>query len=159
MRALIVVLAIALSVQASTPVVTAFAQTEVASVAGVARSSNGQILGNVTVQLRDLETGRVAGTATTSSTGSFSFAAVGSGNYVIEILNAAGQVVGTSQPISVSAGAALTGVSVAATAAAVAARTGGIAGLSTIAAITSAAAAAGVVGVVNRRNGDASPSR
>ena len=159
MRFLVVALAFALSLPASPLVVTAVAQAELASLAGTATSSSGEVLANATVQLRDLGTGTVSGKTTSSSTGSFSFAAVNPGNYAVEILNAAGQVVGTSASISVVAGAAVTGVAVSATAAAVAAGAASIAGISTIVAVTTAAAAAGVVGLVNVRQGDASPSR
>jgi hypothetical protein len=159
MRFLVVALALVLSFPASSLVVTAVAQAEVASLVGLATSSSGEVLANAVVQLRDLETGTVSGTTTSSSTGSFSFAAVNPGNYAVEILNAAGQVVGTSASISVAAGAAVTGVAVSATAAAVAAGAASIAGVSTIVAVTTAAAAAGVVGLVNVGQGDASPSR
>ena len=156
MRFLVVALTVALAMPASSLVAAGAAQTEAASVAGIAASSTGATLANTTVQLRDLDTGKVVDTTTSSSTGSFSFAAVRSGNYAVEILNAAGQVVGTSASIPVAAGGAVTGVSV--MAGGIAAATGGI-GLSTIMAVTSAAAAAGVIGVVRRGNGDASPSR
>jgi hypothetical protein len=156
MRFIVVAMVVALSLPGSPLVVTSVAQSELATLAGTATSSSGQTLANATVQLRNLATGTVSSTTTSSSTGVFSFAAVNPGNYVVEVLNAAGQVVGTTASISVAAGAALTGVAVSATAAAVAA---GIAGASTIAAVTAAAAAAGVVGVVARGQGDASPSR
>lgn len=159
MRFLVIALTVALSLPASPLVVTGVAQTEAASLAGTATSSSGEPLANVTVQLRDLATGTVSGRTTTSSTGSFSFAAVNPGNYAVEVLNAAGQVVGTSASISVAAGAAVTGVTVSATAAAGAAGAARVAGVSTIVAVTAAAAAAGVVGVAKRGQGDASPSR
>jgi len=156
MRFLVVALIVALAMPASSLAAASVAQTAAASVSGIARSSTGGILANTTVQLRDLDTGKVVDTTTTSATGSYSFAGVRSGNYAVEILNAAGQVVGTSASIPVAAGGAVTGVSV--MAGGIAAATGGI-GLSTIIAVTSAAAAAGVIGVVRRGNGDASPAR
>lgn len=162
MRFIVVALTIALSLPASPFVVTAGAQTEAASLAGTATSSGGELLANATVQLRDLATGTVSSTTTSSSTGGFAFAAVNPGTYAVEVLNAAGQVVGTSASVSVAAGAAVTGVAVSSTAAAIvagAAGVAGIAGVSTIAAVTSAAAAAGVLGLVTARQGDASPSR
>jgi hypothetical protein len=159
MRVIVIALAVALSLPASPFVVTGMAQTEVASIAGTATSSSGEILANVTVQLRDLATGTVSSTTTSSSTGSFSFAAVNPGTYVVEVLNAAGQVVGTSASIYVAAGAAVTRVAVASTAAAIVAGAASIAGIGTIAAVTTAAAAAGVLGVVTVGQGDSSPSR
>lgn len=158
MRFLVIALTVALSLPLSPLGVTGVAQAEVASIAGAAASSTGETLVNATVQLRDLATGTVSGTTTSSSTGAFSFVAINPGNYIVEVLNAAGQVVGTSASISVAAGAAITGVAVSATAAAVTAAAS-VAGISTIVAVTAAAAAAGVVGIVAVGQGDASPSR
>jgi hypothetical protein len=159
MRLLALLLILVLAMPASPWVLTSVAQGETASVAGTATSSTGETLINATVQLRDLATGTVTATTTSSSTGAFSFAAVNPGNYVVEVLNAAGQVVGTSASISVAAGAVVTGVMVTATAAAVAA-TAAAAGVGTIVAVTSAAVAAGVVGIAAASGqGDASPSR
>ena len=159
MRFLVIALAVTLSLPLSPLGVSGVAQTEAASIAGTATSSTGEILVNATVQLRDLATGRVSGTTTSSSTGAFSFAAIDPGNYVVEVFNAAGQVVGTSASISVAAGATLTDVAVSATAAAVTVAAASVAGISTIVAVTTAAAAAGVVGLVAVGQGDASPSR
>jgi hypothetical protein len=155
----VIVLIVALSLPLSPLAVMGVAQTESGSVAGSATSSTGQVLANVTVQLRDLSTGTVSGTTRSSSTGSFSFAAVTPGNYVVEVLNAAGQVVGTSASISVAAGGAVTGVAVSATAETVTAEAAGTTSIRTIVAVTSAAAAAGVLGIVAVGQGDASPSR
>ena len=159
MRFLVILLAVALSLPASSRVVTAAAQTEVASIAGTATSSSGETLLNVGVQLRDLKTGTVSRTTKSSSTGTFSFPAVDPGNYAVEVLNAAGRVVGTSAAIPVTGGAAVTGVTVRTVSAAIASSVARTAGTRTIMAVTSAAAAAGVVGVVSRGQGDASPSR
>jgi hypothetical protein len=159
MRFLVITLAVALLLPLSPLGVTGVGQTEAASIAGTATSSTGETLVNATVQLRDLATGTVSSTTTSSSTGAFSFAAINPGNYVVEVLNAAGQVVGTSASISVAAGAALSGVAVSATAAAVTATAASVAGISSIVAVTTAAAAAGVVGIVAVGQGDASPSR
>jgi len=159
MRLLALLLILVLASPASPLVLTSAAQAELASVGGTATSSTGETLINATVQLRDLATGTVTSTTTSSSTGAFGFAAVNPGNYVVEVLNAAGQVVGTSASISVAAGAAITGVTVTATAAAVAA-TAAAASTATIVAVTSAAAAAGVAGIAAASGqGDASPSR
>src|SRR5262245_19554442 len=88
-----------------------------ASLSGTATSNTGQALGNYTVQLRNLQTGQLAGTTTSSPTGAFSFSGLQAGNYAVEVVNAAGQIVGTSASISVAAGASVTGVAVSATAA------------------------------------------
>jgi hypothetical protein len=159
MRLLAVLLILALSSPVSPFVATSVAQAETASIAGTATSSTGETLINATVQLRDLATGTVTSTTTSSSTGAFSFTAVKPGSYVVEVLNAEDQVVGTSASISVASGAVVTGVTVTATAAAVAA-SAAAAGVGTIVAVTSAAAAAGVVGITAASGQEnASPSR
>src|SRR5689334_13981582 len=131
-----------------------------AALIGTASNTGGQTLVNAAVQLRNLATGQVAGTTTSNAVGQFSFIGLNPGNYAVEVLNAAGQVVGTSASVTVSAGAAVTGVSVTATAAAAGAAAGGVAagvaagaaaggtaaatGLTTALVIAGAAAAAGV---------------
>jgi len=137
------------------------------SLSGTASSSSGQVMGNTVVQLRNLATGQLAGSTTSSAAGQFSFIGLNPGNYAVEVVNAAGQIVGTSASVAVSAGAAVTGVSVTASAAvaATAAGTGaaGIgagaaAGASTATIVGAAAAAAGVAGAAYT-NESASPSQ
>jgi len=143
------------------------AQSQEGSLSGTASSSTGQTLANVTVQLRNVATGQLAGTTTSTATGSFSFGGLQAGTYAVEVVNAAGQIIGTSGAISVAAGAVVTGVSVSATAAAVAAGAaagaGGAAaagGISTAVIVTTVAAAAGVAGAVAvATSGNASPSK
>jgi hypothetical protein len=146
------------------------AQAQPASLAGTASSSSGQTLANATVQLRNVTTGQLAGTTTSTASGSFSFGGLQAGTYTVEVVSATGQIVGTSAAISVGAGATVTGVAVSATAAAVAggaaagaAAAGGAAaggGISTAVIITTVAAAAGVAGAVAvAKSGDSSPSR
>jgi hypothetical protein len=124
-------------------------------------------MANSTVQLRNLATGQLIGTTTSSSAGAFTFAGLPAGRYAAEVLNATGQIVGTSAALDVAAGAAISGVGVLAGAAgAAAAETG--AGLSAgwIVTITAAAIGAGV-GIYAGQSGSggtspqatASPSR
>src|SRR5438309_1634654 len=82
-----------------------FAAQATASLAGTATSSSGQSVANATVHLRNLANGQIAGTTTSSTTGSFSFAGLQAGNYAVEVVNAAGQIIGTSASIGVAAGA------------------------------------------------------
>ena len=139
---------------------------ETASLSGSASGSSGETLPNVTVQLRNVQTGELAGTTTSSATGSFSFAGLPAGTYTVEVVSA-GQIIGTSAAVSVAAGAAVTGIAVSATAAAVAgaaaagARTAAAStGISTAVIITTIAAGAGIAGAVAvATNGNASPSR
>src|SRR5439155_17139087 len=79
------------------------AQPPTGSIAGTASSTTGEVLPNVTVQLRDLATGQVVGTQTTNDKGEYTFSNLAPGNYAVEALNPAGQVIGTSASISLSA--------------------------------------------------------
>lgn len=137
-----------------------------ASITGNATTSKGQNIANVTVQLRDLVTGSLAGTTTSSATGTFAFVGLQAGSYAVEVVSAAGQIIATSASIAVSAGATITGITVSATAAvlaggaaATAAGAGAAVGASTAIVITSVAAAAGIAGAVAASTQTASPSR
>ena len=137
-----------------------------ASITGNATTSTGQTIANVTVQLRDLVTGSLAGTTTSSATGTFAFVGLQAGSYAVEVVSAAGQIIATSASIAVSAGATITGITVSATAAvlaggaaATAAGAGAAVGASTAIVITSVAAAAGIAGAVATSTQTASPSR
>jgi len=145
-------------------------QQEGASLSGTASTSAGETLANVTVQLRNVATGQLAGSTTSAASGVFSFTGLQAGQYAVEVVNAAGSIVGTSAAITVAAGAMITGVTVTATAAvaagagaaaAGAAAAGGAtgAGISTAVLVTTIAAAAGVAGVVAVATHTASPSR
>jgi hypothetical protein len=154
----------------------------VGAINGVAATTEGQNLANITVQLRDLATNQVVGSTTTSATGQFSFVAVNPANYAVEMVNIAGEVAGSSA-VTVTAGAVVSGVTVTAPAALVGAAAGAAGGAaaagagagagaaaggaaaggaaaaaSTAVAVTSAAAAAGVAGAVAAAT-QASPSR
>ena len=132
------------------------------ALAGTAQSAQGQTLANFIVRVRNLTNGNIAGSTTSSAAGQFSFAGLAPGNYMIEVVNAAGQVVGASASVAVAAGAT---VSVTVTASAVAtlgalgtgagvtaAAAGSVgaasAGVSTALVVTTAAAAAGIAGAV-----------
>jgi hypothetical protein len=122
-------------------------------------------MANTVVQLRNLATGQLAGSTTSNAAGQFSFIGLNPGNYAVEVVNAAGQIVGTSASVAVSAGAAVTGVSVTASTAVAAAAAGAgagaagtAAGASTATIVGAAAAAAGVAGAAYT-NDVASPSQ
>jgi carboxypeptidase family protein len=123
---------------------------------GTATDSSGQTLPNYTVQLRNLQTGQLAGTTTSNAAGSFSFIGLAPANYAIEIVNAAGTIVGSSAAITVAAGASVT-VTVSSAAAAIAGASA--AGVSTALLVTTVAVAAGIFGVVVAVKHDASSSR
>jgi hypothetical protein len=130
------------------------------AIQGIAQNSAGHTLPNYTVQLRNLQTGQLSGVTTSNSAGSFSFAGLSPANYVVEVVNQAGVIVGSSAAIPVAAGATAS-VAVSTTAAAIAgAAAGGAAGgISTAVVVTTVAAAAGVAGVVVIARRNASPSR
>lgn len=129
-----------------------------ASLSGTTKASDGHAMARTTVRLRDVATGRLSGTTSTDAAGTFSFTGVAPGKYAVEIVNAAGQLVGTSAQIVVTAGAAVTGVVVTVSAAAAstpaaaakagAASASGSSAVSTALVLGTVAAAAGVAGIV-----------
>jgi hypothetical protein len=149
-----VVLAVVLATAGSAPV---FGQ-QGGALTGVAQSADKAPLPNFRVHVRNANTGQLAGSTTSNQAGQFSFSTLQPGNYVVEIVDAAGKVVGLSPSISVAAGATVT-VTVGATAAgALAAATGGglsLLGLGPLAsvAVAGAASAAAVTAVVATRDG------
>src|SRR3989442_561286 len=96
------------------------------AIQGTATSSTGQTLPNFTVQLRNIQTGQLAGSTTSNAAGSFSFTGLTPANYVVEVVNQAGTIVGSSSAVAVTAGATVT-VTVSTTAAAAIAGAGGAA--------------------------------
>jgi hypothetical protein len=130
-------------------------------VAGTARSPTGQAIPRIAMQLRNLQTGEIVGTTISDTDGLFRFEGLQPGTYAAEILNAAGEVVGASASVVLSAPAMVaTGL----TATAVG---GGLAGAgigagfltSAWGLVTIAAIGAGVVGVTVAARPNASPSR
>jgi hypothetical protein len=167
----VLVLAGALGAVSSTQLSAAAGQAAATgSLTGTASSSSGQAMANTVVQLRNLATGQLAGSTTSNAVGQFSFVGLNPGNYAVEVVNAAGQIVGTSASVAVSAGATVTGVGVTASTAVAAAAGAGsgvaagaaagdaAAGTSTAAIVGAAAAAAGVAGAAYT-NETASPSQ
>jgi len=126
-----------------------------ASISGTVVTQAGQPLPNVTVQARNLMTGRIGGQAVTASNGQFSIAGLDPGSYVLEVVEE-GQIVGTSAFISAPAGTnpvttvtVMSGSRAAAPLSSTAARS-----------VIVAAVAAGVSGIVVAANVEtASPSR
>jgi hypothetical protein len=139
----------------------AFAQPPTGGLQGFARNANKQTLPQVNVQVRGAD-GQLAATGSTNAQGAFSFSGLTPGTYTVEILDAAGRIVGTSS-VTVTAGAVATVTVTAAAAGAIAAAgTGGVGlfGLGTIGtvAVIGGAAALTVAAIVATRD-DASPSR
>jgi carboxypeptidase family protein len=155
----IVVLVLALTFALHTASTFAFAAVAAAqgtaTLSGTARSSSGQPIRDCSVQLRDVLTGQLVGTTSCNREGAFMFTGLNPGNYVVEVVNTQGVVIGTSAVSAVAAGATVTMTVTAATAVAV--TEGG--GISTAVILTALAAAAGVVAVVVVNRGQASPSQ
>ena len=130
---------------------------------GVARGNHLQSLASVNVQLRNLDTGAVVGTTTTTEAGTFTFPALPAGKYIAEVVDAAGKVLGVGAPVSLPAGGTATTSVIALAFGPTAASTAsgfsflGMGPVTTMT-ILGAAAAASVTAVVTTRP-DASPSR
>ena len=103
MRRFIAIVLASLLVFASTPVTFAAAQST-GTITGVAKASAGQPLGGHSVRVRSVRTGDVVATATTSANGSFVVANLDAGSYVVEIVDTAGRIVGTSAIATVVGG-------------------------------------------------------
>jgi uncharacterized surface anchored protein len=111
------------------------------AISGVA-SVDGKPLANVTVRLRNVDTGQLVGNSTANAQGEFSFTGLGPGNFVVETVAANGTILGTSTAIVLTAAAMVaTGVVVSTSAAAIAAA-GGVSAV-TAGAIAGGGAAAG----------------
>lgn len=135
-----------------------------AQISGTVVTPDGEALVNTTVRARNLLTGEIGGSTSTATGGQFTIS-LNPGSYMLEIVDAGGQIVGTSAFISAAAGAAVAAATVTATTgvlSAVGGATGLVATLGATAAssVTTAAAAAAVAGVVVPPNAPiASPSR
>jgi hypothetical protein len=87
------------------------------SLSGTAKDSKNNVVSDCKVQLRNVDTGQLVDTKQCGKDGAFAFTGLAAGSFVIEILSATGAIIGTSASIAVAAGAAITGVTVAASAA------------------------------------------
>lgn len=135
-----------------------------AHISGKVVNPGGSPIPSVTVRARDLLTGQLSGSASTSQSGQF-LLSVNPGSYILEVVDTSGQVIGTSSFILATAGSAISAATVTATTG-VLGRTqtssGLLSTLGTTAArsVTYAAAAAGVAGIVTPGDAvTASPSR
>jgi hypothetical protein len=143
-----------------------FAQAPAGAISGTATSQGGQPLANMTAQLRNLATKQLSGTTTTNAQGAFSFTGLNPGQFMVEVVNAQGAIVGTTSAITLSTGAMVaTGVAVTATAAGAiaggAAAAGGLGAFfgTTVGIVTAVAVVGGVTAVAIAATNDASPSR
>jgi hypothetical protein len=132
------------------------------AVTGIAKDAAQKDLAKVKVQVRG-PNGQLAATGTTNTSGGFSFAGLAPGNYTIEILDAAGNIVGTSAAVTVTAGALVSVTVTAAAAGAIAAGAGGglaLMGLGPLGSVAVlAAAGAGTIASIVATKDDPSPSK
>lgn len=145
------------------PVSTAAQNSAPVAFKGAVVTPAGQPFPNAVVRARNLLTGRIAGTTSTTGTGQFALAGLDAGRYVLEAVDATGQIVGTSSFIFAAPGTTVA-ATVTATSGAMSAVntvTGSAATLTTAAqSVKYAAVAAGVAGVVAPGGvSTASPSR
>jgi hypothetical protein len=130
-----------------------------ASLSGTASDNAGRVLANTDVQLRNVSTGQLVGVTKANAVGQFNFAGLTPGTYVVEVVNAAGQIVGTSGSVVVSGEAAVAGVTVTTSAATKVAATTGFFSSHATALILGATAAGVAGGVAAATGGSASPSQ
>lgn len=117
-------LVVALTLAAAPINLIAAARFQAGTISGVA-TVDGKPLANVTVRLRNVDTGQLVGNTTANAQGSFSFSGLPAGNFVVETVSANGTILGTSTTIALAAGAmAATGVAVATSGTALAAAGG-----------------------------------
>lgn len=161
-KILALVLVVSFAVFTCPVLVTAAARQQTGGVSGVATDAAKKPLPNHKIQLRDAK-GQLAGEATSNAAGEFKFAGIQPGTYTIEIVDAAGNVLGTAT-VTVTADReakvviAATALGVAAVAAGAA---GGLAGLltGTSLLVISAAVAGGITIAYLAAREPASPSR
>jgi hypothetical protein len=144
--------------------VATFAGQGTGQISGTARNAQDQILSGVKVQLRNIDSGQLVATTKSAATGAFEFTGLNPGNYVAEIVDDDGKVIGATATMALAAGGVVSGVTVAASAAgamAGAAAAGGMGAFfsSTAGILLLVGVGVGVTAGVIAATGDASPSR
>jgi hypothetical protein len=158
-RIAVVVVVIALGLA-----VVADASQGTGKISGIARDAQNQVLPGVKVQLRNVDTGQLVATTKAGADGAFEFTGLNPGNYIVEIVDNSGKIIGVSPSTALAAGGAITGLIVAASASgalAGAAAAGGAAAFfsSTGGILLLVGIGAGVTAAVIAATNEASPSR
>ena len=144
---------------------TALAAQGTGQISGIARDAQNQVLPGVRVQLRNIDSGNLVSTTKSAAvTGAFQFTGLNPGNYVAEIVDDDGKIIGTTSTMALAAGGVISGVTLAASAAgamAGAAAAGGMGAFftSTGGILLLVGIGAGVTAGIVAATGDASPSR
>jgi hypothetical protein len=137
-------------------------QKEFATLTGETTTATGARLPNHKVRLRHVSTGKVTAETVSNGSAAFAFTEVAPAQYLLEIVNAAGQVIGVSSVIPVSAGSTVFVTIAAKAAGAIAAASGGVSlfglGSTASAAVLAAAGAVAATAVIVTRR-EASVSR
>jgi hypothetical protein len=161
-KSISIVLTMMLTAGGPSGVLAAQAPAQSATLSGTARQTDSTPLSSAKVQVRSVETGQLAASTFSGQAGEFTFAGLPPGNYILEVADAAGRIVGTTPLFELAPGVA---ASMSVTAAGAGAAVGSGAGFSILGmgpvasmAVLGAAGAAAVTAVVSTRP-DASPSR
>jgi hypothetical protein len=135
-----------------------------ATLSGRALRTDLQAFPNATVRLRSVTSGELLRVTTSGPSGDYSFPEIPAGNYVVEMVDSTGRIVGMTAPFRVEGSTAPT-ISIIATSTSAAMTSSASAGVSLFglgpavtAAVLGAAGAAAVTAVVSTR-AEASPSR
>ncbi len=102
MRFVAVSLSVMLALGAMLPQAVAAQAQQTATIEGAAHDASGKPYASRPVQVRNVQTGAIAASMQTDSTGRFRFADLAPASYVVELLDAAKRTVGTSIEIPLS---------------------------------------------------------
>jgi len=133
-------------------------------ISGTARNAQDQVLAGVKLQLRNVDTGALVATTRSAANGAFEFKGLNPGNYVVEIVDDDGKIIGLSTSMALAGGGVVSGVTVAASAAGAIAGAAAAGGLGAFFASTGGilllvGIGAGVTAGVIAATGSTSPSR
>jgi hypothetical protein len=88
------------------------AQQKAGTIEGIAKNACQSRQKDAKVQLRNVDTGALAGSTITDKDGKFTFTGILPANYVAEIVNKSGKVDGVSKSVAVAAGAIVKDVTI-----------------------------------------------
>jgi hypothetical protein len=125
-------------------------------IAGIVRDAQGQALPNAKLQLRSVDTGQVVARSRAAADATYEFKDVPPGNYMVEIVDDSGRVIGLSAAAALATGGVITGLIATLTATAAA---GGAFFASTAGILLLVGLGAGVTAGVIAATNTASPSR
>src|SRR5262245_33566878 len=83
------------------------AQAQTGTISGTATTQQGQTAASYTIRVRNVQTNELAGSTTTAANGTYTVSVPG-GQYVVELVDVSGKVVGTTAAVAVTPGATVT---------------------------------------------------